>query len=398
MTATAPTILGRVWRLALERDLLLALRMRESGRSDDDFPWSWYERMVRPAAATGWRLAMANLRCRARRLLPGHSGAIRWLRANEEALWRTRDALADEASRQAFDMHLKLLLVGPWRVRHRPQLEAPVEMLGRRAFVDSELAADYMGLALEWFRLRLIGSNGELEVLTTDLQFRLFERFGQYFPDGAARVCRARAGDIVFDCGSCVGDMSLLYAALVGASGRVFAFDPVPLHHRYLERQLAANPSLHGRVVSVSSAVGDSTCDPPQVQELGRQQAIHAGFRADSRTRFIRLDDFITAWGLDHVDLVKMDIEGSEPAALRGAADLIRRHRPRLVISAYHDRGHLIELPRLIRELEPNYRFGFAQHSPVHWEGVLYAWCDARDGRPNERNTDREPASSVVHG
>jgi FkbM family methyltransferase len=209
--------------------------------------------------------------------------------------------------------------------------------------------------------------------LTTELQIRLLERFGQYLPEGAARVCRPSDGDVVLDCGSCVGDMSVLYAAAVGPAGRVLAFDPLPVHHRYLERQLAANPLLTARINSVVSAVGDVTHDPGDARSLDRAQVIQAGFRPDDRMRFMRLDDFVASHGLDRVDLIKMDIEGSELAALRGAEDIIRRFRPRLAISAYHDRRHLVELPRIIREIEPSYRFAFAQHSPVAWEAVLYA-------------------------
>ncbi len=372
-TPGQPDVTG--WLVAIEREIARASRSGEKERTDDDFPWEWYRKLVKPERPWGLRWLIAGARRQARRWLPSRTEANRWLRAHSAELGSVRALLVDETSRAGFDAHLLLRVLGPWCFRHRPAVSPPIALGERWAFRDSELAADYMGLRLEWFAVRLEGALEPVELLTTEFQIRLLERFGQYFPDGVARVCRPREGDIVLDCGSCVGDMSVLFAAAVGPAGRVIAFDPLPAHHRYLDRQLDANPSLRARITSVVSAVGDATREPeePRVDQAER---IHAGFRPDAKMRFMRLDDFVTAESMVRVDLIKMDIEGAEPAALRGAERLIRRFRPRLAISAYHDRRHLVELPRMIRAIEPGYRFAFAQHSPVPWEAVFYAWCD----------------------
>jgi FkbM family methyltransferase len=357
---------------------VIARRARSGDRqpADDGFPWSWYCSIARPNPEGLWRRLREAARRQARRLLPSRSGGYRWLSAHRAELAKTRASLADEASRQAFDAHLLLQVLGPWQFAYAPRIEPPLTVSAQRPFDDVVLSADYMGLSLEWFDVLLAETDERVEVLTTRLQTHLLECFGQYFPDGAARVCRPRDGDVVLDCGSCVGDMSVVYAAAVGRTGRVVAFDPLPVHHRYLERQLEANPAFRDRITAIESAVGDTTREPSSGKR-DRADRISAGFRPDDQMRFVRLDDFVADHGLDRVDLIKMDIEGSEPDALRGAERLIRRFRPRLAISAYHDRQHLVELPRIIREIEPAYRFGFAQHSPVPWEAVLYAWCDS---------------------
>lgn len=76
---------------------------------------------------------------------------------------------------------------------------------------------------------------------------------------------------------------------------------------------------------------------------------------------------------LARVDFIKMDIEGSEAAALQGAAQTLARHRPRLAISAYHMPADLWELPALIRELNPGYRFFLDHHTNFAEETVPYA-------------------------
>jgi len=75
-------------------------------------------------------------------------------------------------------------------------------------------------------------------------------------------------------------------------------------------------------------------------------------------------------------NLIKMDIEGEEPAALRGAQELIRRFRPNLAISIYHHPEHLWSIYGQIRELAPEYRFHLRCHAPNSFETVLYAFAD----------------------
>lgn len=65
----------------------------------------------------------------------------------------------------------------------------------------------------------------------------------------------------------------------------------------------------------------------------------------------------------EKVDYIKMDIEGEEAAALRGATHLIAKYKPKLMISAYHKIQDLWELPLLIKELNPSYQI-YAGHAP----------------------------------
>jgi FkbM family methyltransferase len=78
--------------------------------------------------------------------------------------------------------------------------------------------------------------------------------------------------------------------------------------------------------------------------------------------------------GLDvgPVTLIKLDIEGAEIPALRGAADTIRRHRPRLTVAVYHDVGDFAAIPELIETLRPHSRYRLRHHSPFHHDTVLY--------------------------
>jgi FkbM family methyltransferase len=67
----------------------------------------------------------------------------------------------------------------------------------------------------------------------------------------------------------------------------------------------------------------------------------------------VTLDEDIS----EPVTFIKMDIEGSEQIAIRGAARHIREDRPKLAISLYHKNDDIWEIPRLIEQIAPGYQF-----------------------------------------
>lgn len=76
----------------------------------------------------------------------------------------------------------------------------------------------------------------------------------------------------------------------------------------------------------------------------------------------------------DRVTTIKMDIEGSELEALKGARETIRRDKPKLAICIYHKTEDLWEIPLYIKSLIPEYRFYIRHHGPSGlYDSVLYA-------------------------
>ena len=71
--------------------------------------------------------------------------------------------------------------------------------------------------------------------------------------------------------------------------------------------------------------------------------------------------------------MIKMDIEGMEPRALAGAAEMIRQHRPQLAICVYHDISHLWSIPLQIKELYEGYRLYIRNYQFMGLETVVYA-------------------------
>ena len=70
---------------------------------------------------------------------------------------------------------------------------------------------------------------------------------------------------------------------------------------------------------------------------------------------------------------IKLEIEGAELEALKGAIETIRRNRPQMALSVYHKPEDLITIPAFLEQTDANYKLGFRQHYPtVMAATVLY--------------------------
>jgi FkbM family methyltransferase len=130
-----------------------------------------------------------------------------------------------------------------------------------------------------------------------------------------------REGDIVLEGGANVGAYTMLFAQWVGPGGHVFAFEPVPSIAVLLRRQLRLN-RIEGRVTVIEAALeatsGESTLVAPGL--LGINRPALPDDRPDRQIRVaaMTIDDFCEARGVSP-SVLKLDVEGAELAALRGA-------------------------------------------------------------------------------
>lgn len=164
---------------------------------------------------------------------------------------------------------------------------------------------------------------------------------GLYEPSTAVLLQRLLApGAIFLDVGAHAGIFTLLASRLVGDGGRVVSFEPSDRERARLEEHVAINELQN--VTIVAAAVADregegtlqvATARYGGLNTLGHRFAYEGVDRvAVVSVPVITLDRFAAREHLDRVDVIKLDIEGAECAALRGAAALIRACRPVLII------------------------------------------------------------------
>ena len=165
-----------------------------------------------------------------------------------------------------------------------------------------------------------------------------------------------RKGDVVVDCGAHVGVFSRF--ALRRGAGLVVAIEPDPTHIACLEANLAEEIAA-GRVLLVKAGVWDRrdtlTLHKPKKSTLSNSFVYQLDDR-EAGLPVLPLDEIVKELQLDRVDFIKMDIEGSERRALKGAAKTIEKFRPRMALCTYHRQDDPVVLPRIVRSIHADYK------------------------------------------
>ncbi|MCP5049913.1 MAG: FkbM family methyltransferase [bacterium] len=86
----------------------------------------------------------------------------------------------------------------------------------------------------------------------------------------------------------------------------------------------------------------------------------------------VSIDEFVGEEGIGKVDFIKMDIEGAELEALKGALKTLREHRPQLAICIYHNKEQFVRVPLFLNENLENYRFRIGHYTSGSLETVWY--------------------------
>jgi FkbM family methyltransferase len=150
-----------------------------------------------------------------------------------------------------------------------------------------------------------------------------------------------KEGDTVLDVGANIGAHTLHLAAAAGKSGRVLAFEPTAFAFTKLGTNLRLNPQLAARVSALQIMLADVAGDlPPPVyaswplkSSAGTVHPLHLGRLESCRGATVStLDQVVRDFGLQRVDLVKLDIDGHETAMLRGATATLKSFRPTIVM------------------------------------------------------------------
>ena len=135
-----------------------------------------------------------------------------------------------------------------------------------------------------------------------------------------------QSGDVVFDVGAGIGAEALLFSRLVGRKGRVVSIEAHPRTYERLLRMCTANrlDNVTPLEVAATDVEGDVVLSDAAHHLKNRLlRSDEAGFVVRAR----RLDAIAGELGIEHIDLLKMNIEGTEVRALAGMGTLLARTR-----------------------------------------------------------------------
>jgi FkbM family methyltransferase len=198
----------------------------------------------------------------------------------------------------------------------------------------------------------------------------------QYCYQNHGESIQAEQGDFVIDAGGCWGDTALYFAHKVGKDGKVFCFEFSESNLTILRQNIVINPCLNNIVEIVPKAIWDKPGEDLFFSEQGSGTSLIFDQGGKSLVSTESIDNFVEEFNIEKIDFIKMDIEGSELNALKGAEKTIKTFKPKLAISVYHQDDDIISIPNYLNRLNIGYKF-FFEHFTIHREEtVLFAFVE----------------------
>ena len=172
----------------------------------------------------------------------------------------------------------------------------------------------------------------KLKVKTEDVVGRHLYKYQIHEPELSAFLARELSfepGDVIIDIGANIGWYSLIFERLVPDDVNIFSFEPDPLNFQLLEHNLQLNAATKVTAIqkALSNEDGEQTLYQHDNKNLGRHSLLPLQEGKSVTVSTTSLDHFWNAYGLESriPRFIKIDIEGYELLALRGADSVLER-------------------------------------------------------------------------
>jgi len=155
-----------------------------------------------------------------------------------------------------------------------------------------------------------------------------------------------KKGMVFYDIGANIGEFSLFSAHLVGAEGKVYSFEPMNETFEVLKENIALN-KYEDRITPFHIALSDNNGEADlfaatEHNDLGAlEDGLHTLYATNDRSIFLQKIKLETVDSkqaeLSPPDFMKIDVEGAELHVLKGAAETIRKHHPKIMLEFNRD-------------------------------------------------------------
>jgi FkbM family methyltransferase len=281
--------------------------------------------------------------------------------------------LADEESKEILVKVLTYRALGNRRVKlplNNPEYWATIESVERQAEDAESIELGFKGWRAHKMDLVSIGYPINLFSRPSSVvtQFVL-QQYRCQTPNGVIEVAE---GDIVFDAGGCYGDTALYFAHKTGRKGKVYTFEFFAENLRTFRRNMELNPALAEHIGLLERPLWSTTGELlfVEIKGPGTKVLPNSAGRTAEQIATLSIDDFVANENLQSVDFIKMDIEGAELQALKGAVETLKRFKPKLAIAVYHNLKDFSDIPEFLFGLELGYRF-YLRHLTIHAEETI---------------------------
>lgn len=180
------------------------------------------------------------------------------------------------------------------------------------------------------------------------------------------------AGTIFIDGGAYNGDTAI--ALLPYQPENIWCLEPDDQNFKLLQETITRN-KLESLITPFKAGIGERN------YQTSFDNSGIMGSKIDEEGNSlidVQTIDTLAAGKEGKIGLIKLDIEGFELEAIRGAAETIRTHKPLLIISAYHNGKDFFQIPPLLREYSADYVlrfFDLEPHSPMLGEKMILAYA-----------------------
>lgn len=290
-------------------------------------------------------------------------------------------------NKQSKDLLVKLFayrILGHTKVklpRNNEKYWRGIEGVAKYKSMREDLKIDFLDATLANYDLQPIGYSLNAYASATGLACAFVQKQYEYDQDGVK--CKAEKGDIAIDAGGCWGETTLYFAHEVGEEGKVYSFEFIPNNLAVMKKNISCNPILAPRIELVEAAMWSYSDKELYYLDWGPgSQVFDSPIRKDlnyGECKTLSIDDLVARKQLPKVDFIKMDIEGAELPALKGAENTIKKYRPKLAISIYHQVSDFITIPKYLDALSLDYSFYLDHHTIYLNETVLFAVPNAAD-------------------
>jgi FkbM family methyltransferase len=158
----------------------------------------------------------------------------------------------------------------------------------------------------------------------------------EYEPQVWRRLMREiRQGDTFVDVGAYIGLYSIAVGLRLGASGRVWSFEPDPVNFDFLIEHISCN-KMKNVIIAVNTAVSNKGSTATFVS--GKSSESHLAADVSAKGKLISVVALQEYFVRQRVDVLKIDVEGLEQAVIEGALELLTdpKLRPRAIFVEMH--------------------------------------------------------------
>lgn len=186
----------------------------------------------------------------------------------------------------------------------------------------------------------------------------------QYFPDG---VITLSDEEVFIDCGAFNGDTAKKFIEKCGGNfKKIVCFEPDPANFAALDLTFSSDT----RVKTIRAGVWNVNTTLKFNEGKGAGSALS---NVEEKTVYVNVMAIDSVESCREATFIKINVEGAELNALKGAKKVIETNRPKLAISIYHSNEELLAIPEYLHSTLVDYSF-YVRHHSLNWQDtVLYA-------------------------